>query len=188
MRNLVLRIAVLVLALAAMVSCGKGRIIPAGTMADIYADMFIYDQWLRDHTAERKAADTLLFYEPIFKRYGYTFKDYDATVSKYLKDPERFAKVFRQAGEQLKERKKYYEGLRDRYKEINESNAAIRGFVDKDFEGDTVIWQPLYETENLDSVLIEYAWSDTLKAREARAKLEKKGNAKRRDGIRADKK
>ena len=49
----------------------RGRVIPEEKMSRIYEDMLLADQWLRDHPDSRKAADTTLFFDPIFKRYGY---------------------------------------------------------------------------------------------------------------------
>ena len=100
MKHAVCHIATAVLLGLLLFSCsGRPRIIPRATLTDIYADMFLADQWLRDNSSERQRADTSLFYDPIFARYGYTFEDYDATVRKYMEDPEKFSKIFRDAAE-----------------------------------------------------------------------------------------
>ena len=82
----------LTLALLGM-AAGCGRVIPKDKLSHIYADMFIADQWVRDHPASRRTADTTFFYEPIFNSYGYTSEDYLRTVDKYLEDPEKYAKI-----------------------------------------------------------------------------------------------
>ena len=74
------------------VSCGhKARVIPARKMQAIYEDMLLADQWLYDNPDKRAEADTSWFYEPVFKKYGYTREDYLKSVDYYLNDPERFA-------------------------------------------------------------------------------------------------
>ena len=82
---------VLVLLLAA--ACQGPRVIPKDTLADIYTDMFIADQKVRDLGIPRVQMDTMLVYEAVFEKYGYDTDDYLHTVRYYLKDPERFAKV-----------------------------------------------------------------------------------------------
>ena len=80
---------VLVLLLAA--ACKGPRVIPKDTLADIYTDMFIADQKVRDLGIPRVQMDTMLVYEAVFEKYGYDTDDYLHTVRYYLKDPERFA-------------------------------------------------------------------------------------------------
>ena len=82
---------VFVLLLAA--ACQGPRVIPKDTLADIYTDMFIADQKVRDLGIPRGQMDTMLVYEAVFEKYGYDTDDYLHTVRYYLKDPERFAKV-----------------------------------------------------------------------------------------------
>lgn len=93
-----LKISVLVtlaaLCLAACTSAGK--IIPRKKMIRIYSDMFISDQWLSIHADANMAADTTLFYEPIFNKYGYTTEDYRASVEYYLKDPVQFSRMIKE--------------------------------------------------------------------------------------------
>ena len=50
--------------------------IPRGKLSDIYVEMFLTDQWLRENPSVNRTADTLLVYEPIFKRHGYSTDDY----------------------------------------------------------------------------------------------------------------
>ena len=129
-----------------LASCsGRPRIIPRSTLADIYAEMFLADQWLADHGSERRKADPSLFYDPIFQRYGYTFEDYDATIKRYLKDPEKFSKVFKDASIKLKEGKDVYKNKYEQLESIREFNAAIKGYNTRDFNKDTVIWRSAYK-------------------------------------------
>jgi len=146
-----------------LVSCsGKGRIIPRDIMADIYADMFIADQWLNDNSGERSKVDTSLFYDPIFERYGYTFEDYDATVKKYMEDPEKFSKVFRAAADKLKKKQNQFAKKADRVKQIREFNEAFKNYVDLDFDADTLLWTP-QDTLVLDSLTLDSLCRDSLR-------------------------
>ncbi|MBR3075623.1 MAG: DUF4296 domain-containing protein [Bacteroidales bacterium] len=123
-------------------SCGgRPRIIPRSTMTDIYAEMLLADQWLADHPSHRKDLDTLLFYDPIFRRYGYTFEDYDASVQHYLKDPEKFSRVFRDATAMLRKRSAHYQKKADELQRIKDFNAGIKGFTLKRFDRDTFLWR-----------------------------------------------
>ena len=75
-------------------SCGP-RVIPRGKLSDIYVEMFLTDQWLRENPAINRTTDTLLVYEPIFNRYGYSTDDYLRSQEYYLRDPDRYAKLMR---------------------------------------------------------------------------------------------
>ena len=103
---------VLLLALCCLSSCGKkDKVIPRSTMADIYADLFISDQWLREQHVEFMKADTCRFYEPIFNKYGYTTLDFRNSANHYLQDPRRFSRILQRASARLDERAKYLDRL-----------------------------------------------------------------------------
>ena len=159
----------IVTALAALVliaSCvGRPRIIPRNTLKLIYEEMFVADQWLTDHNSERRKMDTLLFYDPILKRYGYTFEDYDASVRKYLKDPEKFYRIFRDAAADLKIKRDNYRRMYDKQDKIRAKNAEIEGFyIEKDFDADTLLWhRPDLDTLSLlDSLALDSLRRDSL--------------------------
>lgn len=98
-RNIV---AAAMLALA-VVSCSrKGRVIPKDTLSQIYADMFLVDQWISKDRDRMKVADTSLVYEPILARYGYNAEDYRVTVAAYLSEPDKYADVFKGSTDILK--------------------------------------------------------------------------------------
>ncbi|MBQ9819753.1 MAG: DUF4296 domain-containing protein [Bacteroidales bacterium] len=92
------------LAAALLFSCGKSgeKVIPVSKMRLIYKDMLLADQWLESHPALYQKADTSLFYEAIFSKYGYTLADYQNSVSHYLGDPRRFGKLVGDVGKDLK--------------------------------------------------------------------------------------
>lgn len=86
-------------------SCGKKeRVIPREDMAEIYAEMYVLDQWLDENGSFRREADTSLVYEPVFEKYGYTTDDYLRSVDVYMKDPTRYSRILRRTSEILNAR------------------------------------------------------------------------------------
>ena len=86
-----------------LASCirGRDRVIPRAKLAEIYAEMFITDQWISGTHSVRRQADTSLVYEPILAKYGYTSADYRRSVDKYMDDPERYGRILRTTGQIL---------------------------------------------------------------------------------------
>lgn len=123
-RHILLMTSVFLLAL----SCGgdKSRVIPRGKLAEIYAEMFMTDQWIITNPGNRHAADTSLVYEPILERYGYTSADYRRSVDAYMDDPERFSRILRATGEILDKRLKELE----KRKEEIDHEAALRKYLE----------------------------------------------------------
>lgn len=100
-------VAALVLASAAFVSCGREeKVIPKDELSEIYAEMFLMDQWIFSHPEARRSADTSFVYEPIFEKYGYTSDDYRASMDYYLKDPDKYARILRETSVILETRLK----------------------------------------------------------------------------------
>ena len=95
------RILHIVLVLLAAVACRGPRVIPKDTLTDIYTEMFIADQMVRDADIPRAQMDTMLLYEAVFEKYGYDTEDYLYSLRHYLKDPERFGKVFENVAKRL---------------------------------------------------------------------------------------
>ena len=84
----------MILTLASCIG-GGDRVIPRAKLAEIYAEMFITDQWISGTHSVRRQADTSLVYEPILAKYGYTSADYRRSVDKYMDDPERYGRILR---------------------------------------------------------------------------------------------
>lgn len=121
---------------SAVMSCSdRGRVIPASKLSDIYAEMFLADQWLTSHYSERRIADTSLFYEPIFKKYGYTLKDYDASVRHYIEKPDDYAKILKTASLKLDDKAKYLRKVDDYYS----NRKVIDSYQEKSFDLKTFI-------------------------------------------------
>lgn len=88
-------------------SCKReGHVIPRDTLAQIYAEMLVADQLISQDSKIRRTADTTLVYEPIFQKYGYTSDDYRASMARYIKDPDRYARILRRTGVIIEERLK----------------------------------------------------------------------------------
>lgn len=105
-----------------LISCGgdKEKVIPRAKLAEIYAEMFITDQWLSANPSLRRSADTSLVYAPILEKYGYTSADYRKSVDMYMDDPERFSRILRTSAEILE---KKLEDLQKRKQEIDHIKA-----------------------------------------------------------------
>lgn len=103
MKRICLYILIVLAVLLSTCSCNRSKgIIPRGKMSKIYAELFVADAWLGMASSELKhKADTTAFYEPIFKKYGYTTKDYLNSVEYYLNDPERFARILKKTKHML---------------------------------------------------------------------------------------
>ena len=100
------RILLCLLLLGALLSCTqRGRVIPKDKMAEIYADMFVADQWVA-HKHLRHNLDTVSLYGAVLARYGYTVEDYRVTANEYLKDPERYSKIIKKTMKILEQREK----------------------------------------------------------------------------------
>ena len=90
-------IAIIVVALAFAVACNGPKLIPRGKLSQIVSEMLVRDQQLRADRGSYKWADTTLVYVDIFEKYGYDTDDYLYSIETYLRDPERFSRVFRDA-------------------------------------------------------------------------------------------
>ena len=185
MKRFLAYVVVLALSVPLLSGCGRPRIIPGDRMAKIYAEMFIADQWLHDHPSARRVADTTFFYEPIFNKYGYSFKDYAASVDKYINDPDKFAKIIRNTASIIEKRAKEVNELRDIENRILTANAAIFGYQNKDFTTDSSRWRishVLWGTDTLalgDSIcpLDSLALRDSLAFRDSLAVLDSTARA-----------
>lgn len=114
--------------------CGrKGEVIPKKTMASIYAEMFLADQWLTDHPEARKAADTTLFYNPIFKKHGYSSLDYEESVRYYIRHPEKYTQIMEEVSRLLTAEQTRLEKISEEQERVRKLNAQIRGYDRKDF-------------------------------------------------------
>ena len=84
----------------------NGQVIPRNKMARIYAEMLLTDQWINDNWVQNRSADTSFVYRPILRRYGYDEKDWRKSVSKYIKDPDRYSRILKKSAAMLEAREK----------------------------------------------------------------------------------
>lgn len=101
----------------AVISCsskGAGKVIPRKVLAEIYADMFVADQWTNSSSRLlKRTIDTTVIYEPIFQKYGYTADDYIASVDYYLYDPVRYERILQNALDIILARQEELEAIRE---------------------------------------------------------------------------
>lgn len=103
-------------------ACSSGpRIIPRAKMSQIYAEMFLLDaRILAQNPNVVRVADTSLVYQSILGRYGYDAEDFNASIQKYLNDPERYSRMLKKSvaivhaeAKALEKRKEMLESLRN---------------------------------------------------------------------------
>lgn len=99
---------IILISVLALLSCTPDNIIPKNKMSDIYYDFYMADRYLHD-TQNSKLGDSVMVYIPIIESYGYTFEDYQATISYYLHKPEELTKIFKETEKKLKERRVWLE-------------------------------------------------------------------------------
>lgn len=111
----------------------EGKVIPRSKLAEIYAEMFMTDQWISSTPGVRHIADTSLVYEPILEKYGYTSADYRMSVDRYMDDPERFSRILRTTGELLDKR---LTSLKKRKEELDHIKALEKLLHQLKYEAD----------------------------------------------------
>ena len=88
-------VAVAAVALCAA-ACARGpKIIPMSKMGKIYRELLLSDQWLAVNNQYSYEADTTLFYETIFRKYGYDSEDFRASLEYYMRDPLKMARMMK---------------------------------------------------------------------------------------------
>jgi len=74
-------------------------------MAQIITEMSMVDQMVQDQTETRLATDTALVYEAIFRKYGYTQKEFDHSLTYHLQKPNKLSKRIAPYRDQLLNRR-----------------------------------------------------------------------------------
>lgn len=127
--------------LTGIASCRqRARVIPANKMVDIYAEMLLSDQWIKQADGARAKADTTLVYDAIFHKYGYDRQDYYATIDYYIDRPEDFHKLTERVVGKLKKEHKERKDLLALKDSIDKLNAPYKKYVRIDFDEDSVRW------------------------------------------------
>ena len=86
-----------ILLLALLVGLGftscKPKLIERDDMVKIMHDVILQDQYLKLQVRHDRRWDTLLVYEGIFQKYGYTTDNFVSSLPYYFEDPARMEKV-----------------------------------------------------------------------------------------------
>ena len=136
MKRYTLIVLMALLLLLSFGSCSrKGRVIPEKKLADIYAEMFLADQWMNTNYAYKRAADTTLFYEPIFEKYGYNLEDFNESMRFYVKKPDKYAKILKTAALKLDAQAKRLKKVEDYYN----NRETISPYIAKNFNLNTLM-------------------------------------------------
>lgn len=106
-------------------SCGGETIIPKGELRDIYVDMLLADQWIKDNRRQVRIADTVYVYRPFLESRGYTEEDFIRTVNLYMENPAEFSEFFDDVAETLRSHKKDVE-MQERGEYIRDSLERAR--------------------------------------------------------------
>lgn len=158
----------LAVVLCLLPSCRRGRIIRASVLSDIYAEMFLADQWINDNSQFKNKADTSGFYEAIFRKHGYSLKDYDASVNHYLREPEKYSKILENAAGKLRSTQK---SLEEFEKTIEKQNRILAGLgelhlpvfsVDSIARDTALLWALARDTIRRDSLCCDSLVRDSL--------------------------
>lgn len=93
MKSLV-RIVLLSAMLLSAAGCRKGpEIIPEKDFGRLYAELLVTDQWVSQHPATRRTADTTRVYAQVLESHGYTDEQVVASMKYYLRDPRRYKRA-----------------------------------------------------------------------------------------------
>lgn len=136
-------IATTLLVILGLESCTRGaKILSKGEMEDVYIDMIVADQWLRDNSEFRTRADTTRFFDAVFQRHHCTLEDFDASVFYYTSDPETFSNIISEVQLRITEQQEVLNELYQRSNAIRNANKAKElKYTPLDFSPDSVGWR-----------------------------------------------
>lgn len=80
--KLLIRSLVLVALVVLVSACNKPRVIPDDRLADIFYDVYLTNAYVDRHDI---SLDSMMLYEPIFEKYGYTIEDLHITINSFSK-------------------------------------------------------------------------------------------------------
>ena len=141
----------------------KARVIPDNKLADIYAEMFLADQWLSTNYSYRRVADTTLFYEPIFEKYGYNLADFNESMLYYVKKPDKYAKILKTAGLKLDAQAKRLKKVEDYYN----NREKFSPYIPKSFNLETLMSQDTMMSVCVRDIVEAWQVDDSLAVRDS---------------------
>jgi len=138
--------------LTCLISCSnRAKVIPLKKLQKIYREMFFTDEWIKSSASLREKSDSMVVYEPIFNKYGYTTEDYLKSIDHYLKDPKKYEKSIKDLKTSLEKELTDLNSellrdkeLKDKILEYEKSASAIQNFVytfREDLRKDTIAYQ-----------------------------------------------
>ena len=77
-----IRTILLLAVFAGLAACNKPRVIPDQRLADIFYDIYLTNAYVDRHDIN---LDSMMVYEPIFQKYGYTVEDLHLTINSFSK-------------------------------------------------------------------------------------------------------
>ncbi len=90
----IFKITAIMLLMFLLICCKKeGNIIPKKEFTLILSEMYLADQYIEINEKFRAQTDTLILYEGIFNKYGFTYNDYRNSVRYYLRDGDAMYKI-----------------------------------------------------------------------------------------------
>ncbi len=122
-------------------SCNSSGVLSESKMVDVYVDMFIADQWLRENTSLRRVADTTLFFDPIFEKHGTDFEQFNKSLNYYSYHSEDLSNISSAVRDRLELMREQAREDYDIYAEITRINRENKvPYEKKDFSDDSVRW------------------------------------------------
>lgn len=113
-----------ILLLILLSSCSnKENVIPHKAMVNIIGDMYLADQYIEERPEFRAQMDSLLLYEAVAQRHGYTFDDFRTSIAYYLEQGDELKKMYLRARKNIMKK-------RDELEKINQQAR----FAEKDRE------------------------------------------------------
>ncbi len=95
-----------VLLLFLLSSCSKGeKRIPEKDMARIIGELYLADKYIDGIPEYRAQMDSIILYEAVTARHGYTYEEYSNSVKYYLQQGDALKKIYTLAKDMLNERK-----------------------------------------------------------------------------------
>ena len=108
-----------ILLLILLSSCSnKENVIPQKAMINIIGDMYLADQYIEERPEFRGEMDSLLLYEAVAQRHGYTFDDYRTSVAYYIEQGDELKKMYLKARKNILKR-------RDELEKINQQSRVM---------------------------------------------------------------
>ncbi|MEA5005398.1 MAG: DUF4296 domain-containing protein [Rikenellaceae bacterium] len=114
---------ILPLLLIITVSCSKKDIIPRSELPQILADIYMADRSVMNDPMKMSKTDSILIYEPVLKKHGYSTKELINTFNYYLPTPLKLKSSFMAARVILEQR------LEEVRKEISASQGSDSTFA-----------------------------------------------------------